>query len=672
MGRSTDEIPCDETTYLTWTAGEVADFVLQMEFKIEGGNSGVQFRSERAQGYDLTGYQADIEAGPIATGSLYETGRRAILGPRGMRVILDPDGSRRYEPLSQEAVEIGRNVAGEWHEYRIRAVGDRIEITLDGVITSDVLDRDLAHLRKSGCVGFQLHEGAPMSVSFRNVRILHLDAEKRLEKLADSEFTLPHWIWLPGEPSDDQQIWTRTVFEVDSLQAGAKAVLTGSGDNAVKVFINGTPIVDWEEWWTPFRIDVTEHLHAGTNTLEAWGWNESGPAALWLEVDLEKADGTHDRWFSQETWPVTDRQPPNWPDAGPGTGPVEPVRWHIARDYGALGVDPWGSQLGFLDNRLAGVLPANELVLAEGFKAERIYSVPLLRQGSWVALTLDDAGRIYTSSQHRDMFRLTVPPLGSEGPVHTEKLDVGIGNAQGLCFAFDSLYAVVAEGKHTGLWRLRDLDGDDIFEDVSLLKTFDGSGEHGPHGVVLGPDGKSLYVIGGNHTALPEGISRFRPAPIWREDQLLPRRPDPKGHAVGIYAPGGWLCRTNPDGSEWELVAIGMRNAYDVAFNVEGEPFTFDSDMEWDVGLPWYRAPRILHLASGAEFGWRNGSGKWPEHYPDSLPGAADSTLASPTGLIFGYDTGFHAPWRSALFVADWAYGTIQAVHLEQIGRAHV
>ena len=55
-----------------------------------------------------------------------------------------------------------------------------------------------------------------------------------------------------------------------------------------------------------------------------------------------------------------------------------------------------------------------------------------------------------------------------------------------------------------------------------------------------------------------------------------------------------------------------MRNPFDIAFNHDGELFTYDADMEWDIGEPWYRPTRVNHIISGAEFGFRNGSAKWP------------------------------------------------------------
>jgi putative heme-binding domain-containing protein len=221
----------------------------------------------------------------------------------------------------------------------------------------------------------------------------------------------------------------------------------------------------------------------------------------------------------------------------------------------------------------------------------------------------------------------------------------------------------------SGLYRAKDTDGDDVLDKVEMLSKFaELGGEHGPHSIVLGPDGKSLYVLAGNHTSLPSPLGASRVPKLWNDDQLLPLCEDPGGHAVGIHAPGGWLARTDPDGKSWELVATGMRNSFDFDFDQEGEPFTYDSDMEWDVGLPWYRPTRILHLASGADFGWRRGSGKFPAWVPDSLPAAVDVGLGSPTGVAFGYRSNFPSPWRERLFAGDWAYGRILAVELDPQG----
>ncbi len=141
--------------------------------------------------------------------------------------------------------------------------------------------------------------------------------------------------------------------------------------------------------------------------------------------------------------------------------------------------------------------------------------------------------------------------------------------------------------------------------------------------MVLAPDGESLFVLGGNHTKTPNPESSVV-VPNYDEDQLLPRMPDARGHAAKIRAPGGWIARTDKDGETFELYSAGFRNQYDIAFNADGEMFTFDSDMEWDIGTPWYRPTRIYHVTSGSEFGWRTGTGKFPAWYPDVLPPALD------------------------------------------------
>ena len=52
--------------------------------------------------------------------------------------------------------------------------------------------------------------------------------------------------------------------------------------------------------------------------------------------------------------------------------------------------------------------------------------------------------------------------------------------------------------------------------------------------------------------------------------------------------------------------------------------------MEWDIGEPWYRPTRVNHVISGAEFGFRNGSGKWPDYYIDSFGRRPTSARAHP------------------------------------------
>ncbi len=108
-----------------------------------------------------------------------------------------------------------------------------------------------------------------------------------------------------------------------------------------------------------------------------------------------------------------------------------------------------------------------------------------------------------------------------------------------------------------------------------------------------------------------------------------------------------------------------------MALNADGEVMTYDADMEWDLGLPWYKPTRILHATSGAEFGWRSGTGKWPAYWVDSLPAVLNMGPGSPVGVEFGYGAKFPAKYQRALLALDWSYGTIYAVHLTPEGASY-
>ena len=226
-------------------------------------------------------------------------------------------------------------------------------------------------------------------------------------------------------------------------------------------------------------------------------------------------------------------------------------------------------------------------------------------------------------------------------------------NVQGMCWHEDHLYLVGQGPDGAGLYRLER-------GTPRILGRMDGWGEHGPHAVEPGPDGR-LYVVIGNHTAFLGEVEPDSPYRIWHEGHLGPRLLDPRGHAVGVAAPGGVILATDAEGEHWSVIAGGFRNPYDLAFHRSGALFTFDSDMEWDIGLPWYRPTRLLHVVPGGEYGWRTGSTKWPVEYPDSMPSALDVGRGSPTGLVRYDGRQFPARFHGALLGGDWAQGRILA-----------
>lgn len=322
--------------------------------------------------------------------------------------------------------------------------------------------------------------------------------------------------------------------------------------------------------------------------------------------------------------------------------------------------------------------PDTQITLPEGFDAELLYSVPV-EQGSWVAMAFDPKGRLIVSDQDsQGVFRVTLAKDGDpDAKIRVESLPGfpyepipwgkrTVGGALGFLVAFDSLYM----SSMKGFYRIRDTDGDDRYDEFTKIKDLQMGYEHSAHSIIVTEDGKGLYLVSGNHSRVPPGVPSLQP-PVWQEDSLLPSMPDPQGHAVNVKAPGGWICRISPDGKDWAMIASGLRNCVDLAINREGELFTYDSDLEFDVGSPWYRPTRVNHVTSAAEFGWRAGSAKWPDYFADSNGAVVDIGPGSPTGIAFGYDSKFPAWYREQLFLCDWTFGTIYTLDLVESGSSY-
>jgi putative heme-binding domain-containing protein len=318
--------------------------------------------------------------------------------------------------------------------------------------------------------------------------------------------------------------------------------------------------------------------------------------------------------------------------------------------------------------------PVDRIKAAKGFKVELLYSVPGPQEGSWVNLCVDDKGRILASDQYGGLYRFAPPELGRPlDPAAVEKVPANIKAVNGMAWAFGALYVAVNDYENTyedGLYRITDSDGDDRLDQVEQLRGMQASGDHGVHALVPTPDGQALYLITGNGTK-PTKTDSSRVPPVWGEDHLLPRMPDGRGFMRDVLAPGGIVYRVHPDGKTFEIVSTGYRNIFDAAVNHEGELFTYDADMEYDFNTSWYRPTRVCHVTSGSEYGWRNGAGKRPEWYPDNLPPVINIGPGSPTGMTFGYGAKFPAKYQEALFILDWSWGRLYAIHLKPEGATY-
>jgi len=317
--------------------------------------------------------------------------------------------------------------------------------------------------------------------------------------------------------------------------------------------------------------------------------------------------------------------------------------------------------------------------IPEGFELEDLYTPSKSGHGSWVSLTKAPDSIMYACDQFGGLYKFKIPAIGRViDSLDIDSVELNIGYAQGLLWAFNSLYVVVSRSYDeedidkptSGIYRLKDLDQDGKLDQIDKILEMKADGEHGPHTLRISPDGKSLYFIAGNFNKVPDHFTSRLPK-NWREDNLLPPYLDARGHANNLTAPGAWIAKADPDGQAWEIIGAGMRNPFSFGFNADGELFAYDADMEWDFGMPWYRPTRILHITSGSEYGWRTGSGKWPVFYPDNLPAVVNMAQGSPTAVIMGKDLRFPPKYKTGLFACDWSFGTIYFVDIEAQGSSY-
>lgn len=175
-GRTTAENPLDHNTFLIWTEEKPADFELRAQFKIEAGNSGIQYRSEVVdeEKFVVGGYQADIDADLKFAGINYEERGRGILALRGQRVTRKADNAKEVEAFG-DAEEIGKAIKkNEWNDYRIVAKGNQLQHYINGQLTCEVIDLDEQNRASEGVIALQLHAGPPMVVRFKDLKIKSL------------------------------------------------------------------------------------------------------------------------------------------------------------------------------------------------------------------------------------------------------------------------------------------------------------------------------------------------------------------------------------------------------------------------------------------------------------------------------------------------------------------
>ena len=328
-----------------------------------------------------------------------------------------------------------------------------------------------------------------------------------------------------------------------------------------------------------------------------------------------------------------------------------------------------------------------------GFTIERVN--PPDKTDSYVALTFDSDGRLVVSKEH-DHPRLLLD-ADKDGVFEGEKVVTDkVRNCQGLWFEGRTMYgscvhvqkadeaAAAAPAppappagaprptpptRPAGVFRLEDTNGDDVADTLDVLSMMGSIQEHGPHAIRRRPDG-GIAVMIGNHETIEDAVLDLQSPVLKDKDvQFLPFFPNfgssaREGAHSAIY---DW----QPARKKFTVFSGGNRNSYDFAYNLAGEAFLFDSDMEWDIGLPWYREVRTVHQVLNGNYGYRNGSGKYPAYYLDSLPPTREVGRGSPVGVEFYTSYAYPKEFYDNLFEADWSRGRLLYTALTPAGATY-
>jgi hypothetical protein len=179
-GTTTADKPIKANTFLVWQEGKVANFELELEYRLlagdkdkPGGNSGIQYRSKIIddQQFIVGGYQADIDYTLKYSGINYEEKGRGILAERGQRVTISDKGDKSSESIGS-AEELGKKInKDQWNKYRVVAQGNKLSHYINGTLMSETIDQQKVKAATEGVLAFQVHTGPPMVIQFKNIRL---------------------------------------------------------------------------------------------------------------------------------------------------------------------------------------------------------------------------------------------------------------------------------------------------------------------------------------------------------------------------------------------------------------------------------------------------------------------------------------------------------------------
>lgn len=469
-----------------------------------------------------------------------------------------------------------------------------------------------------------------------------------------------HWISAPGAAAG--RAYFRKRVEIGQPVTAARLVAAGKGAGG-ECFLDGKFLCEFEPYEPLLKLDLTPEFSRGTHVLAVRCRGAAADAAFFLRVQLKLADGRQEVFVTDRSWQCSPAAADGWMTVGFKADGWRECEERAAVDERLLIPDARRIDLAASDNyeqwrQASGAKEGTNPALfsvAPGFRIERVRSAAP-GEDSWISLVFDPQGRAIISQEQQGLLRMTLAKDGSTVE-RVERINDDPKEVRGMVFLGRDLYANANNSK--GLYRLRG-DAKGNLDKPELLFATEGGVGHGRNDLTVGPDGK-IYSIHGDDV---------RPLTSTRDWTHGP------GEPRSTSAPGeGHLVRFDPAAGKLEILATGLRNPFGIAFNTDGEMFTYDADAEFDMGAPWYRPTRVDHLTLGSDFGWRAVTGHWPPYFadhPDDCPASLDIGRGSPTAVMFGTRSNFPPRYREALFMLDWAYGRILAVHCLPHGASYL
>ncbi len=525
------------------------------------------------------------------------------------------------------------------------------------------------------------------------------------------------WIWTPnptGLLGPSKSCHFRKAFQVSSVRQGHVVVAT---PGRYELYVNGRRIASGTSTDPWERHEVSTFLNRGRN-LVAIRVDQTQDVAMALAARIEIVDAAGHKhvFLSDNTWVTNARPLPFW-----YTPLYNDGRWEAAEQLGAWRFEsakdeqiladhegdsiPSAARRTVLDSQRSTAsrrevdgdnqaatpaevvearLPAGgshvsdqatEPPSADLFRVPIDFAVERLLDhqatGSLIAMTFNEFGHVIAAREGGGLL-LIHDSNGDGRPNSVRPYSDQVQDCHGL-LCLNGYVFVTGDGPDgRGLYRLRDESRDGQADQVKLLLELPAeSSDAGPNSLTLGTDGL-LYVVVGYRTELPSQVVPDGPYRNSCEDHLLEPRFDVPGQdhePAQTFA--GAVLRMDIDAKRIEILAGGLRNAQALAFDREGQLFTFDGDHQADLGAPWYQPASLYHVTAGAEFGWRPVCARWPDYYPDRIAAVIETGRETPSSMVFYHHYEFPTPYHDALFVADRLNGQITVFTFEAAGASY-